>query len=429
MHKDLQNKEYLNWLDFLSHSEVMPNEWIRNYQIVELQDIVYTAYYKTTGYKNLYGECPEIQSLADIKNLPFLTRDMLRDNFESFSIALPERYKTSTGGSSGIPISLYHTSKSFARELASKAHQYHRVGWREGDRQLTMRGLVIDDETHTEYIKDYNELRCSSFHLVPKQMNVYYRKALVFHPAWLRCYPSSGYLFARWLLDNDLRLNLKGVLCASEKLYPFQKQTMSEAFNCHVFSHYGSYELASLAGFCEHSDTYHVLPQYGMVEILNKSGEQVKVGQIGEIVATSFIADATPIIRYKTGDLAIYGGEKCPECGRENTILLDIEGRRWEYIITKSGRKISPAALNNHDDLYKYIWQFRYHQDRQGYITFYFIPKDNFKFSMMDTIFEKVKEKLGDDVVLSIEATKELPLSIRGKHGFLVQELDVCERL
>ena len=84
-------------------------------------------------------------------------------------------------------------------------------------------------------------------------------------------------------------------------------------FSTRVFSHYGHYELAVLAGFCEKEDTYHVLPQYGYAELLDSNGKPVtQPGGMGEIVATSFIMHATPIIRYRTRDYAVLKGWQCP---------------------------------------------------------------------------------------------------------------------
>ena len=69
----------------------------------------------------------------------------------------------------------------------------------------------------------------------------------------------GGFIFAQFLRETDRRFPpIKGVLCASEKLHDFQKRTLSNTFGARVFSHYGHYEMAVLAGYCEHEDTYHV---------------------------------------------------------------------------------------------------------------------------------------------------------------------------
>src|SRR6185295_20155978 len=101
--------------------------------------------------------------------------------------------------------------------------------------------------------------------------------ACAYKPRWLRCYPSSGHLFAQFLEETGRPFPpLEGILCASENLYESQKALMSRVFGTRVFSHYGHYELAVLAGFCEHRDTYHVLPQYGYAELRAPDGSAVR---------------------------------------------------------------------------------------------------------------------------------------------------------
>ena len=51
-----------------------------------------------------------------------------------------------------------------------------------------------------------------------------------------------------------------------------------------------------------------------------------------------------PFIRYRTGDLATFSSNTC-QCGRNYTLFDDIEGRNYEYVFTKDGRKISLTGL------------------------------------------------------------------------------------
>lgn len=126
---------------------------------------------------------------------------------------------TSTGGSSGFALGFYRTPEAFSRELASKAHQYHRVGWREGDRQMVLRGVPVSDPSHMEMVPELCELRCSSYHLSESVMESYRQRAFVYKPQWLRCYPSSGYRFARFLLEHKKAFPpLSGILVTSEDI-------------------------------------------------------------------------------------------------------------------------------------------------------------------------------------------------------------------
>ncbi|MEJ7860013.1 MAG: hypothetical protein WKF90_00115 [Pyrinomonadaceae bacterium] len=433
IHKDLINNQYVAWAKFLREADDWTFDEIREFEWSEIKRIVKHAYKYTKGYQKLFeraGAKPEdINSVETFRQLPFLTKEMIRDGLEDFSCKYPNREYITTGGSTGIPTGMYRDPVSFAKELASKAHQYHRIGWREGDRQIVFRGLQIESPGRMEFAREFNELRCSTYQFVPEQMEVYRQKAFEYQPEWIRCYPSSGYVFADYLKDSKKPFpKIKGMLCSSENLYDFQKQVFREVFGdeAKIFVHYGHYEMSALAGFCEYTDDYHVLPQYGYVEILDKDGNLVtKAGEIGEIVATSFIMMATPFIRFKTEDLAVFKGWGCAECGRPYQIWERIEGRLQELIQTETGRLISTSMLNMHDDSYDFLKQFQFHQKKKGSLVFRFVPKTSFTNNMLRETQAKLQSKLGDDIILQMEAVKEIPLTKRGKHRLLIQELDL----
>jgi phenylacetate-CoA ligase len=363
----------------------------------------------------------------DLRNFPFVEKEMIRDRLEDFCVPMEGRSYITTGGSTGIPFGFYRDPQSFGKELASKAHQYARIGWKEGDRQIVIRGLSIPTSDHTTFASDFNELRCSSYHLTPEWMEVFRQKAWEYRPDWVRCYPSSGYLYARWLKETQHEFPpVKGILCASENLYDFQKKLIGEVFGARVFTHYGHYELTVLAGFCEYEDTYHVLPQYGYAELLSKDGKIVtQPGQVGEIVGTSFIMHATPFIRYRTRDLAVLKGWECPSCGRPYQIWERVEGRLQEFVVTRTGRYISMTAINFHDDIFDHIKQFQFFQEEPGRVTLRYIPKSTCNAYILSEIRQRLLVKFGDDVDLNFQAVEDIPLTQRGKHRFLIQKLPI----
>jgi len=430
-HIDLLNEDYRRWAEFLREVEEWDREQIEAYQLEQVRRAVMFAYENAGGYKSLYDEhgvSPDsIRSLADLGRFPFVTKEMLRDNLDEFSVGMSDCQYVTTGGSTGIPFGFYRNKSAFARELASKAHQYYRVGWKEGDRQIVFRGLPIEAEGHVQYYPEFNELRCSSYHLQPENMEVYRNCALEYEPDWIRCYPSSGYIFAKFLKETGRPFpRIKGVLCASENLYDFQKELLGEVFGTRVFSHYGHYELAALAGFCEHEDTYHVLPQYGYVELVDSDGRAVtEPGGKGEIVATSFIMRATPFVRYKTRDVAVLKGWGCSACGRPYQIWDRVEGRLQEIIVTGGGRRISMTAVNMHDDTFDRVKQFQFHQREKGKAIFRYIPKAGCDAEEVVRIKSRLLAKLGDDMELTMQPVADIPLTKRGKHRFLIQELNI----
>jgi len=429
VHADLRNGHYREWARFLEQSESWSADQISAYQLKELKRIVRYAYERTKGYRTLYDSVavtPEsIKTLDDVALLPIVEKEMIREHLEDFSVPVRNRSYVTTGGSTGIPFGFYRDKLSFSKELASKAHQYHRIGWKEGDRQLVFRGLAIKSRNRMQFYPRFNELRCSSYYLVPEWMEAYRKRAFEYQPNWVKCYPSSGYIFASFLKDSGRPFPpIKGVLCASENLYDFQKERLREVFNARVFSHYGHYEMAVLAGFCEYEDTYHVLPQYGYAELLGTQGRRVNApGERGEIIATSFIMNGTPFVRYRTRDFATLKSKGCSSCGRPYTVWERIDGRLQEFLITSTGRPISMTAINMHDDIFDHIRQFQFFQEEKGKVTFKYVPKETCCPDVVQDMKRRLMVKLGDDVDLGMEQVPAIPLTARGKHRFLIQKL------
>jgi len=433
IHKDLSNPHYTQWIQFLRESEDWNREQIETYQFEQLKRLIDYAWEHTTGYKKLwsqYGLTPQsFKALDDINLFPCVSKEDIRDHLNDFTVKLPGMEYITTGGSTGIPFGFYRTPEAFGRELASKAWQYYRIGWKEGDPQIVFRGLPIATDDKMVFFPEYNELRCSSYYMTPEWLDGFIQKALEYKPLWLRCYPSAGFMLAKYIKQAGRQFpELKGILCASENLYDFQKKYMHDVFKCRVFSHYGHYELAALAGFCEYSDDYHVMPQYGFVQLLDNGNNQVIAeGQTGEITATSFIMNATCFIRYRTKDIAQYTGSHCAKCGRPYQIWNQIEGRLQEFFITKSNRLISIAAINMHDSIFDELKFFQYYQDTVGVVIFKYVPRDTVRKPDITIIMNKLNAKFDDDVDIIFKEVKseELVKTRRGKYLYLEQKLEV----
>jgi len=433
LHIDLGNPHYCQWLDFLKKSEKWNKEQIAEYQLSEIKRIVKHAYENTKGYRKLYDDAginpDSIKTIEDFQKLPFITREILRDNFEDFSTDIKDKEYITTGGSTGVPLGFYRDPVAFGKELASKAHQYYRRDWKEGVRQMVFRGLMISTPDHMEFFPKFNELRCSTYHLIPEWMEVYWKRAIKYKPEWIRGYPSAIYLFAKFLKERNKPFpSLKGILCTSENLYDFQKELIEKVFKTRVFSHYGNFEMAVLAGFCEKEDTYHILPQYGYAELIDEKGKLItEPGKSGEIIGTSFITNATPFIRYKTKDIAILKGWGCPSCHRPYQIWESIEGRVQDFILTSTGRHITKALITAmHDDTLDHIERFQFHQKEKGKVTFKFIPKDTCTEEIIATMKKRWLNRLGDnDLEMEMEPVKKMFLTPRGKHRYIIQEMDI----
>lgn len=110
---------------------------------------------------------------------------------------------------------------------------------------------------------------------------------------------------------------------------------------------YGSNEFNLLAWECPHgAGTYHVCDDAVVLEVVGPDGKAVEVGQTGEVVVTGLHSFAMPFIRYRIGDLAVKGPDRCP-CGSPFSTLLEIHGRTIDIFHLAGGIKLHPWTIHN----------------------------------------------------------------------------------
>ncbi|MCH7492392.1 phenylacetate--CoA ligase family protein [Patescibacteria group bacterium] len=68
---------------------------------------------------------------------------------------------------------------------------------------------------------------------------------------------------------------------------------------------------------CHEKSGYHLYPDLGFFEVVDKDGKRVKDGEPGELVYTSLGWNGTVVVRYKTGDMTDgIEYDKCQYCGK-----------------------------------------------------------------------------------------------------------------
>ena len=425
-------KIYRKQRQFLRNTIKCSREEIDLWQMEKIKEIVRNAYEESNYYKKLLdniGMKPDdLQTISDFKKIPSITKEMIQNNLGKI---IYKRYNKSqlnyvtTGGSTGIPLGLYYIrgfSKSI--EWAFVHDIWSKFGFETNKKHVILRGNVIEKSVVRKRVL---ELILSSYHLTEGNMSKYIKSIYEFKPEYIQAYPSSISMLCQYMKENSLPpfQSLKMVMCSSENLFSFQKDMIYDVLKVPICNLYGNTEHTCIASNCRFSDYLHFRPEYGFVEILNEMGEECAVeGDIGEIVATSFNNPAFPLIRYKTGDIAIYTNKKC-KCGWNYKLIKEIQGREQEFIITNTGRKICIAAINMHSDIFDHIYQFQFYQNYPGKVTFKFIPKENCSIMDERKIYSEIIKKLGDDVQLNLKRVDKMEVSQRGKHKFLIQELKV----
>ena len=422
---------------FLQKTQYWSREKLERYQLLQLRRLLYHAYENVPYYRRVFDERKlgpdDIKTLHDLGKVPYLTRDIIRDNLEYLVARNYSKSKlqfVTTGGSTGIPLGFYRDGRVCgAWEWAFITSMWHRVGYRLTDKRVVLAGNVVrsaEKGKFWEYDFSHNRVIFSSYHMTDKNLPRYIEEIRRIKPNFIHGYPSVITILARFMKKNSIKPfpSVKAILCASENIYKPQRELLEEVFNCRTFSWYGHTEQEVLAGECECSTNYHIFPQYGITELIGKDGELVTdEDEVGEIVATGFVNYAMPFIRYKTMDFGIHTNQKC-ECGREYPLLKRVEGRLQDFIVTKDGRLISLTALifGQHFHAFSRIKDMQINQEKRGEITMGIVKARGYSDKDEKEIFQRIQKITSNQLDVQFEYVDEIPRTRMGKRLFLIQK-------
>ena len=134
-------------------------------------------------------------------------------------------------------------------------------------------------------------------------------------------------------------VRLRTVITSGDTLLAGMRKSVETLLQCKCIDQYGQSEGVCIAQECSHGQM-HVIPAAGILEIVREDGSPCAPGEVGEVVATSLLNDAMPLIRYRMGDYAAWGVNQSCSCGNPHPIITSLEGRLDDYLLMSDGRKI-----------------------------------------------------------------------------------------
>jgi phenylacetate-CoA ligase len=136
------------------------------------------------------------------------------------------------------------------------------------------------------------------------------------------------------------------------------RQLIQEQFGIPVFSSYQANEALKLGFECKSHGGLHLNVDLYPVRIVNASGRDLPIGEVGEVVASNLVNPATVLLNYRLGDLAAFLPEAC-RCGRSLPMLSFPPGRSDDLITLPSGKLIHPQAVRTIFTLEEQVWQYQ----------------------------------------------------------------------
>jgi phenylacetate-CoA ligase len=145
-------------------------------------------------------------------------------------------------------------------------------------------------------------------------------------------------------LQSSLRLGAFGGEAGTEN--PATRRRLEEALGIRAYDYYGLAEMGpTFAAECEMQAGLHFAEDHYLVEVVDPiSKEPLPEGQMGVLVLTHLTREATPLVRYFTGDLARITKEPCP-CGRTHLRAVGGILGRVDDLVVYRGAKFYPGQV------------------------------------------------------------------------------------
>ena len=388
---------------------IKENEGLSEPDVIEKQNesfkkLIAYSYEHVKYYRELLdglGLKPrDFKTVKDITKIPFLTKEIVfqrQNDLISDECSKEKLCYVTTSGSTGTPVGFFVDKNSSIRDVAYVYHFFNEIGYSPKSSKLLMRGKEFYSQKRGHVFQWdplKKELSIDIFSFTEENLEIYCKAIEKYKPDFVYGYPSAMCLFCNYLSKRKepLRHNFKGFIAISESLSNEQSSFIESVISAPVVTFYGMSERVIIAKKCLKTGQYHIEPLYGLAEIVDKKGNEIKTnGIIGELVGTSLVNYCMPLIRYKTGDMSSWSNSSCC-CSNRFFSLANVYGRKnRDVLINKENQPISMASLEIHSDAYQYIKRYQFYQEKPGFVTIRIVPScdsfDNEKIDEIKNIF------------------------------------------
>lgn len=346
----LDPNEYLH-----PDKECLTREQIDALQVERLQATIRHCM-NSPFYKKKFEEMgikPEdIKTPADVRKLPFTTKQDLRDNypFGLASVPLDKCVRLhSSSGTTGNPTVVLHSQKDLDEWANAVARCLWMVGLRPNDvfqnssgygmftgglgfqygaERLGMLTVPAAAGNTLRQIKFITDFGTTAIHAVPSYLT------------------RIKEVMDQQGIDPRKDTKLKVLAIGAEPHSEEQRKRIENMFGVKAYNSFGMSEMCGpgVAFECKEQNGLHFWEDYYIVEIVDpETLEPVPDGEIGELILTTINREAMPLIRYRTRDLTRVLGRTCP-CGRNHIRLDRMKGRSDDMMVLR-GVNIFPIQI------------------------------------------------------------------------------------
>jgi phenylacetate-CoA ligase len=324
--------------------EQLPRERLRELQLERLRETVDRV--QPLG-------APALRSVEDVRELPFSWKSDLRDNYPFGLLAVPRERLVrvhASSGSHGKPTVVGYTRADLDAWAELMARCMAMAGVRRGMLVHNANGYGL----FTGGLGFHDGAERLGATVIPVSGGFSARQAMLLSDLGgqvLCATPSYALVIAQAVRDagmdpSDLQLELG--LFGGEPFSEAMREQIELELGLRAMACYGLSEMCGpgVATECHAREGLHVQEDHFLVEVVDPdSGEPLPEGEEGELVFTTLMKEAMPLIRYRTGDIGSVDGSPC-ECGRTFARVTGLRGRRDDMLIVR-GVNLFPSNVEH----------------------------------------------------------------------------------
>lgn len=406
---------------------------ILDFQLERLKNLLLQVGRKVPYYRELFASLSfdpaQVQSLADLQRLPFLTKAVIRANSDALRAEDASGLaRFNTGGSSGEPLIFYIGTERVTHDVAAKWRATRWWNVDIGDPEIVVWGSPIElgaqDRVRLFRDKLMRTELLPAFEMSDARVDQFLARIRALRPRMLFGYPSAISHIALHAEKRGVRLDdlgIRVVFVTSERLYDHQRAVLERVFGCPVANGYGGRDAGFIAHQCP-SGSMHITAEDIVVEIIDDDGKVLPPGQAGEIVVTHLATRDYPFIRYRTGDIGVLGTESCA-CGRGLPVLKEIQGRSTDFVIAADGTVLHGLSLVYIVRDLTGVQSFKVIQESLELTRVQLVTDDAFNPDDVRKIIEGFQRRLGDTVKVEVERVSAIAAEKSGKFRYIVSHV------
>lgn len=334
--------------------ETMPREQLQRLQVEKLRKTIEVCLNSPFYGKRLgeLGITPEsIQTVEDIRKIPFTTKADLRDNYPfglvggNMEEAIRIHSSSGTTGHPTVVVYSRHDIDSWANMIARNMYM---VGCRKSDVFQNSSGYGM----FTGGLGFQYGAEALGATTVPAAAGNSKRQIMFikdFGTTCLHAIPSYAIRLAEVFREEGVdpaSTKLHTLFIGAEPHTDEQRRRIERLLGVKAYNSFGMTEMngPGVAFECKEQDGMHLWEDNYIIEIVNPDTlEPVPDGEIGEMVLTTLDRTMMPILRYRTRDLTRIIPGQC-KCGRTHRRIDRIKGRTDDMFIIK-GVNVFPMQV------------------------------------------------------------------------------------